>query len=171
MKTKKRTSMGFATTPVQSPRVIARDMSRSIHCLGTNTDAYVFRLRNIWDDDYPYRTCDPFTEDDLYQFSDQEYADLQPKTQVISEDHTVEKILFIAQYLEWTFLVMQHGDGQIDWEFSAWSGGRYCFHPAEVKNHIMDYHDEDVYNRYRRHLRKSFDIAAPKLLAECKENP
>ena len=162
--------MGFATTPVQSSRVIARDMSRSIQCLGVNTDHYVQHLRDMWDDDYPYRTCDPFTEEDMYSHAHDEYYETDLSTiQVANKDHTIDKFLFVAHYLDWCLTLMQHGDNQIDWEFSVWDGKVSVFHPEEAKNHIMDYHDQDVYDRWRRHVRKSFDVAAPRLLAECKK--
>ena len=159
---------GFASAPTQTPRVIAQDMSKSVRCLGLNTAATVAELRELWDKDYPYRTCPAFTEEDMYQFTDKELV-THTQVEMANPNHTVQEILFLAQYKEWTLKVMRQRDGQIDWDFAVFNGQTSCFHPDEARNQILAYHSQEVYDRWRRHVRKSFEVAAPVLLAACKE--
>ena len=160
---------GFASTPIQSPKVIARDISRSSSHLGENTASTVDNLRALWDKDYPFRTCPYFTEEEMYERTDWNCVRIDETIQVINSKHTVQELLFMAKCREWVLKVMRHEDGQVDWDFAVFNGGRSCFHPDEARNQILTHHSQEVYDRWRRHVRASFDDAAPKLLAACKE--
>ena len=159
---------GFASAPIQTPRVIAQEMSKSVRDLGTNTAATVDTLRALWDKDYPYRTCPAFTEEDMYKYADKELV-VQKNIEMRNPNHTVQELVFVAQCKEWTLKVMRQNDGHLDWDLCVFNGQVSCFHPDEARNQILAYHSQEVYDRWRKHVRASFEVAAPVLLAACKE--
>lgn len=159
---------GFASAPIQTPRLIAKEMSKNIRTLGINTAQTVVGLRELWDKDYPYRTCPYFNEENIFLHKDRPYKEIK-EVQLVNSTHTVQEILFLAQYKEWTLKVMRQKDGQMDWDFAVFNGKNGCFHPQEARNQILAHHSQEVYDRWRRHVRASFDVAAPVLLAKCRE--
>lgn len=160
---------GFGSAPIQAPKVIARDISKSCRHLGDNTAKTVDTLRAMWDKDYPFRTCEYFTEEEMYERTNWDCVRIDQEAQLVNPEHTVQELLFMAKCREWVLKVMRHKDGSTDWDFSVFNGARCCFHPDEARNQILAHHSQEVYDRWRRHVRASFEVAAPQLIAACKE--
>lgn len=161
---------GFASAPIQTPRVIAKDISRSVRCLGVNTDEYVESHRRMWEKDYPNRRCAYFSEEKMYAHKDAE-LEVIPVSEFrkVNRSHSVEQIVFAAKQGEWMLKVMRESSGRLHWDFAVYNGDGWTFHPDESRNKILAHHSQEVYDRWRRHVRASFDVAAPQLIAACKE--
>ena len=160
---------GFGA-PTITPRLIVRDMSKSVGLLGTNTPNLVQELRNLWNKDYLMRTRDFFSEDLMYSLKDDALHVIDPKSLTKGNtDHTIKEFPIIAELAEWMLKVMRQADGQIDFDFSVFNGAGFCFHPGEARNQILDHHSLEVFNRWRKHVRKTFAVCAPQLITACKE--
>jgi len=161
--------MGFGA-PTVTPKLIVRDMSKSVRNLGTNTPDYVEELRAIWDRDYSLRTRPFFAEERMYLLDSDELKIIDPKDIVKgNSNHTVQEHLFMACCSGWMLKIVRQLDGQIDFDFSVFNGSGMVFHPDEARNQILAHHSPEVYDRWRKHVRKTFAVCAPQLIAACKE--
>jgi len=162
--------MGFGV-PTITPKLIVRDMSKSVRDLRTNTPALVEKLRTIWDRDYSSRTRPFFTEERMYLLDGDALKVIDPADMVLgtSVNHTIQEHLFVAGCGGWMLKVMRQANGQIDFDFSVFNGGGFVFHPDEARNQILDHHSPEVYDKWRKHVRKTFAVCAPQLIAACKK--
>ena len=173
-KTKAKTTLhlprrGFGA-PTITPRLIVRDMSKSVRQLGTNTPNIVEELRTLWDQEYSNRTRDFFTEEYMYSLDADALKIFEPESLIRGNtNHTLKEHLFVASCGGWMLKVMRQRDGQIDFDFSVFNGGGFVFHPTEARNQILDHHCPEVFNRWRKHVRKTFAVCAPQLITACKE--
>ena len=145
-------SKGFGSFNRAKAKTIIQSLKQS--SLFKNED--VAHERRIWDYDYPFRTCDPIGEDELFQPSTYLYRNVEAMAREFQVNEFGLQILATLRLGFWGLRITRDTLAKSkltqEWDFSICvkAGDNFCLHPGEAKNKILRYHSESVYFKWKK---------------------
>ena len=135
---------------------------------GANIDSTVDELRSVWLKDYPNRKCSPFSKEDLFNDRKTEVDDLSGMV-INNPNHKGTQVKFSASHGHWSLMCMVQPNGIKDFQFCVWDGNRHVFHPLEARAHILQHHDEETFQEWKRLVMSQWEEASNWLIQEARK--